>query len=290
HGDMGAVVPFSRIDDLKKDMLEVKSAGYHTDWLDRMVNHMTGDMGKFAPAEFQPNSLISIVIPSPKVILTFHHRGKPARCVVPPLYATWDSKNNQVLQTICDYLAPHGFSATIMKTVTQKLLAVHCGLAQYGRNNICYNDRFGSHMQIMTFVSDLPCDEAAWFPLRRMAQCETCRACVAACPTGAIDADRRYIDADRCITTYNEPASGAFPAWLGNDAHNSIVGCTRCQDCCPANAQNAGNETMGLTFNEAETMEILNASISETLRVKLTAAGYAPEFTDAFPRNLAALL
>ena len=262
HGNRGAVVPFPRIEDLKKDMLEVQASGYHTDWLDRMVNHMTGDTAKFAPAEFQPRSLISVVMPSSKVILRFQYRGKPVQCVVPPLYTTWDSKNNQTLQAICDYLSPHGYTAAMIKTVTQKLLAVHCGLAQYGRNNICYHEEFGSYMQIMTYVSDMPCEEHTWHPIKRMDICDDCRACIDACPTVAIDAERRYIDADRCITTYNEPPSGDFPAWLGKDVHNSIVGCTRCQDCCPANAQNAGNTEVGLAFTENETQEILNANMS----------------------------
>lgn len=293
HGDRGAVVPFFRIDDLKKDMLEVKNAGYHTDWLDRMVNHMTGDTTKFIPSDFQPRSLISVIMPGSKVILQFHYRGRPVQCVVPPNYTNWEIKNTQALQYLGDYVASHGFSVTIARTLTHKLLAVHCGLALYGRNNICYNDEFGSYMQIMTYVSDLPCDEAPWFPLRRMEECETCHACVTSCPTGAIDSDRRYIDADRCITSMNE-VPGEFPEWISKDVHNSIAGCIKCQDCCPGNAQNKDNIKMGVTFTEAETAELINhkgdAPYSGSLGAKLEATGIVPEFVDNFPRNLSALL
>ena len=33
-----------------------------------------------------------------------------------------------------------------------KLLAVHCGLARYGRNNISYSNEFGSHMRLLAYV------------------------------------------------------------------------------------------------------------------------------------------
>jgi len=41
NGDRGVVVPFSRVDDLKKDMMELRNGEYHTDWLNRMANHIT---------------------------------------------------------------------------------------------------------------------------------------------------------------------------------------------------------------------------------------------------------
>ena len=43
HGDRGAIIPFSRIDELKKDMIALKNEDYHTDWLNRMANSMNKD-------------------------------------------------------------------------------------------------------------------------------------------------------------------------------------------------------------------------------------------------------
>jgi hypothetical protein len=40
HGDQGAVVPFSRIIDIKNDMKTLINGEYHTDWLNRMANHI----------------------------------------------------------------------------------------------------------------------------------------------------------------------------------------------------------------------------------------------------------
>ena len=190
---------------------------------------------------------------------------------------------------------PLGYSAARAVTLPHKLLAVHSGLALYGRNNICYGDEFGSYMQIMSYVSDLPCVEAQWFPLRRMENCEDCRACVIACPTGAIDTDRQLINSDRCITLANE-LTDDFPEWIDKDAHNSIIGCSKCQDCCPSNAHNKNNVKMGATFTEKETAELLNhmgsEPYSESLAAKIEETGLLQEYTNpnVLPRNLAVLL
>jgi len=174
------------------------------------------------------------------------------------------------------------------------LLAVHCGLGLYGRNNICYNEKFGSYMQIMSYISDLPCEQTAWLPIKRMNICEECRACVVSCATGVIDPRHELIiDTERCLAHLNE-SPGEFPDWLDKNAHNSLFGCMKCQDCCPANAQNKNNIVMGTTFTEKETTEILSHKadepFSDSLVIKLEAAGLSPEEINNMPRNLSALL
>ena len=298
NGDRGAVVPFSRAEYLKKDMLELRNGDYRTDWIGRMVKHMTVDENKFIPGDlsFSPHSLIAIVMPSPKVILHFNYHGKIIPCVIPPHYTNWYQNNERALRYLDDYLTPLGFSVAMTMTITQKLLAVHCGLARYGRNNICYNEEFGSYMQIMTYVSDFPCEDASWFPLRRMDTCSECSACVDSCPTGAIDIDRRLINSDRCITYVDELPNIEFPEWLDNEAHNSLVGCTKCQDCCPGNAHNKNNIVIGVSFTEEETAELINnkgdAQYSDSLSEKIEASGIPPEYSQlgVLPRNLAMLL
>ena len=293
HGNQGAVVSFSRIDDIKRDMLELKNGEYHTEWLDRMVAHITADEDKFIPPDiiFKPLSVITVVIPNPKSVIQFCYNGKPVQCIVPPHYTNWEMNNEQVLQHINDYLAQFGFSAVIAITLPQKLFVVHSGLAMYGRNNICYNSEFGSYMQLMTYLSDMPCDETNWLPLRRMEKCENCNACVTACPTGAIDSSRRIVNTDRCITLINE-RPGEFPEWFDKNDLNSITGCTKCQDCCPANSHNKNNIVSGVKFTEEETIEIINhydnKLYADSLTRKLDTIGM--ESVSALQRNLTVLL
>jgi epoxyqueuosine reductase len=297
HGDRGAVVPFSRIIDLKKDMMILKQGNYHTDWMNRMANHILDDADKFVPANlsFKPRSLISVVMPSHKTKFQFSYRGKLVDCAVPPAQNNFYNNNDRVLRYISDYLSPLGFAIVKAETLPQKLLAVHCGLGLYGRNNICYNDEFGSYAQIMTYLSDLPCEEREWFPIRRMKICETCGACVKACPTKAIDANRMLIDSDKCVTKYNENP-GEFPDWLPKDVHSCIVGCMNCQDCCPANSQNKDSVNIGAVFTENETATVTSnmddSPYPDSIAAKIEASGLLQEFAkpDVFSRNLVAFL
>jgi epoxyqueuosine reductase len=297
YGDRGAVVPFSRVGDIKKDLMDLKNGDYHTDWIDRMAKHVTHDENKFIPEGlgFEPRSLISIAMPSYRSMLQFRYKGKPIDCTLPPIYAGFYQSIDRVLQYLCEHLSPLGLSAAKTLTFPHKLLSARCGLGMYGRNNIIYHEDFGSYLQVMTFLSDLPYEEAEWFPARRLETCEKCTACVASCPTGAIDPERRLIDSDRCLTYYNEPPGG-FPEWLDKKAHNCVVGCILCQDCCPENGKNRDNIRIGAIFTEDETDKILSCKAdgrySESLAAKIALTDIAPECMapDVLPRNLAALL
>ena len=75
-----------------------------------------------------------------------------------------------------------------------------------------------------------------------------------------------------------------------------IVGCMKCQDCCPANMRNETNIETGIKFTENETIEILgnkgDEPYTDSLARKIESTGINPEFAkpDVLPRNLAALL
>lgn len=295
HGDRGAVVPISRINDLKQDMYDLQNGEYHTGYVDWMA----GNADKFIPAglDFEPRSVISVVRPDPKVILRFTYGGKPVNCIVPPLYTNEDAKGEEVLRYISNYVKPLGYTVAGAGSLPQKLLAVHCGLGLYGRNNIFYSNEFGSYAQLLSYISDMPCDESEseWYPLGRMAECENCHMCVTACPTGAIDENRHIINAEICLTSMNENF-GEFPEWLDRSAHNAVIGCMKCQDCCPCNAHNENNIVEGATFTEEETMELLNHTgddeYSDGLISKVESAGLSgwSVWKHRLPRNLAVLL
>ena len=293
RGGRGAIVPISRIGDLRQDVEKLKNGDYHTGYTDWMI----GSIEQFIPAglDFEPRSLIAIAAPSPKITLSFTYRGKEVDCLLPPVYADYNVKERETSQYINDFLKPYGFRAFDLMEATddcfpQKLLAVHCGLGKYGRNNICYHEEFGSYIRLLAYASDLPCDEAEWFPVRRMESCKVCHACVEACPTNSIDLNHLIINADTCLTAINE-YGGAFPDRLDKSVHSCLVGCMKCQDCCPKNKQN--NSVKGISFTEEETMELLEHREDETytdaLAAKIQAAGIM-RYAEILPRNLAVLL
>jgi epoxyqueuosine reductase len=286
HGDRGALVPVSRMEDLRREMAEIKNETQQpfSDWSWMAVPDSLG---------FTPRAILTVMTCSPKVLLRFHDDDRQVCCIVPPYYTDEDAVSPKVLSYISAYLTPLGFQAAPADNIPLKPLAVHCGLAQYGRNNITFSEDFGSHMRLLAYYTDIPCDGAPWFPLRRMVECDHCRACVAACPPQVIRPDRRTIDSVRCLTMLNE-VPGEFPDWLPPDAHNALVGCMRCQDCCPRNANTTHKITEGVTFTAAETAELLHhegdAPYSEALAARLEATGISKSFYKLLPRNLAAFL
>ena len=81
-----------------------------------------------------------------------------------------------------------------------------------------------------------------------------------------------------------------FPEWIDINSHNSITGCTKCQDCCPANAHNKNKIKIGITFTEEETVEILNYKNNKSLSNKIEMTGLPPECIKLLPRNLNAII
>jgi epoxyqueuosine reductase len=127
-----------------------------------------------------------------------------------------------------------------------------------------------------------------------MKRCETCRACLQACPTEAIRADRFLIKAERCLTYHNEEESEvSFPDWMDPAIHRCLVGCMSCQTTCPENRDVLDHIREGESFSSEETdllirgvaLEQMPAETAEKLRREDLA-----DLLELIPRNLKALL
>jgi len=186
-------------------------------------------------------------------------------------------------------LAPFGYRV-IPARLPQKLLAVHSGLAEYGRNNICYIPGFGSFFQPTVFFSDLPCEEDDWRELRSMERCQSCKACMLKCPTGAITEERFLLHAERCLVFHNERPGGIpFPSWIDRSAHNCLMGCMICQKFCPENKpvlnwfegdEKFSNEETTLLMEGASREQFPAGMVKKLERLELL------EDLDKLPRNL----
>lgn len=110
----------------------------------------------------------------------------------------------------------------------EKPLAVEAGLGWIGRQSLLVTPRFGSFVLLGELVL---CDDVDRYDTPfEGSLCGTCRACVEACPNGAI-LDDRTIDTSRCIschTVERQPDNRV-------DLHGWIFGCDACQSCCPYN-------------------------------------------------------
>ena len=107
--------------------------------------------------------------------------------------------------------------------------AVRAGVAFYGKNTMAITRRFGSWVVLGTLVTDVEIEPNEPLAL----DCGSCRICIDACPTGALD-EPGVLDATKCLSYWTQapaPIPDSYRAELGH----SVYGCDICQDVCPWN-------------------------------------------------------
>lgn len=191
-------------------------------------------------------------------------------------------------------LAQAGYRIARFDALPLKQLAVRSGLARYGRNNLAYVQGMGSFLELRGYYTDMPCPDAATVPLRRMEGCGSCLRCIGSCPTQAIRPGCTVIDAERCLTYFNEFIDLApFPEWIAETAHNSLHGCMCCQLACPANRDALRHENAAVSFDEAQTRCLLETCDFDALPLPVREKIAYLQLTDyvpLLPRNLSVLL
>jgi epoxyqueuosine reductase len=107
--------------------------------------------------------------------------------------------------------------------------AARAGVGFYGKNTMLITRRHGSWVVLGTLVTAAELEPSEPLAL----DCGTCRLCVDACPTGALD-EPGTLDATRCLSYWTqaaEPVPEPYRVELGS----SVYGCDICQDVCPWN-------------------------------------------------------
>jgi epoxyqueuosine reductase len=292
RGCAAHVVSIGHLDELRESI----EAGHSEGMFDESLYQEYLEGFVFSPPASLPEarSLIAVAFRQPQVRLAFTYKGELKPVTVPPTYLHGAEADLKVKEILEDILGPEGYHV-VPATLPKKLLAVHSGLAAYGRSNITYVEGMGSFHRLTAFFSDLPCqEEYGWQALRMLDRCSECGICTRLCPSGAIGSDRFLLHAERCIVFHNEkPSSVPFPAWMDRSWHNCLVGCLLCQKACPENKPYARSFEYGAEFTEEETALLMSGTTLEqmpaVLADKIKQCDLAG-LLDVMPRNLRALL
>lgn len=113
----------------------------------------------------------------------------------------------------------------------EKAWARMAGLGWPGRHSILINKDIGSYFFIGILLLDA---EAEYDRPFEGNLCGTCRACIEACPTGAIN-DDYTIDARKCIAYLTIENKGPVPEDIIPLLGGRVYGCDACQEACPWN-------------------------------------------------------
>lgn len=115
--------------------------------------------------------------------------------------------------------------------VHERAWAQLAGLGWRGKHSLLIHPKAGSLFFLATAVTTLDLDVDQPFSGD---MCGSCTACIDACPTQAIVAER-VVDARRCLSAITIESDGAIAANMRDHLHDQAFGCDLCQDACPWN-------------------------------------------------------
>src|SRR5437870_7323949 len=107
--------------------------------------------------------------------------------------------------------------------------AARSGVGFYGKNTMLITRRFGSWVVLGTLVTEVEIQSTPALDL----DCGSCRLCIDACPTGALD-EPGTLDATKCLSYWSQ-APAPIPAEYRAELGPMVYGCDICQDVRPWN-------------------------------------------------------
>jgi epoxyqueuosine reductase len=289
-------VSVEHLQDMQDYMDKLRHAGLFCN--NKVFNSYVDNKGFRLPENFQEaKSLIVIAIYNPLAKVSIPFQGRIHEVLIPPNYRVDEFTIDQLRATIVqNIIREKGYRVeSVGNSIFLKHLATRSGLAEYGRNNICYVEGMGSMLTLYAFFTDFIFEEHHWGDIRMMDSCRDCKVCINQCPTQAISDKRFVIDVNRCLPLYNE-IIGEIPAWILKQSHNALIGCMRCQLRCPANKEVVLRmiELEGLT--EIETSSILEGNINDDAakalcqKLKVATPDIVAQMLPVFSRNLKMLI
>jgi epoxyqueuosine reductase len=140
--------------------------------------------------------------------------------------------------------------------VLERTWAQRSGLGWIGKNGNLITKESGSFFFIATLITDLELEYDDPFAKDF---CGSCRKCIDACPTDAIN-DNKVVNGSKCISYFTiELKDEIIPGELKGKFNNWMFGCDVCQDVCPWNRFSKPHTEHGF----APLPELLNLSTKD---------------------------
>lgn len=255
------------------------AAGHHGA-MDYMARH---GRKRSRPAELVPGTLRVVTLRLPYLA----PNAKPAAEVLADGEAAYISRYalgrdyhklfRQRLQGLAESMTeafgPFGYRVfTDSAPVLEVALAEKSGLGWMGKHSLLLDRQAGSYF----FLGEIYCDLPLPLTAPVSGHCGSCRACIEACPTGAIVAEG-VVDARRCISYLSIELDGSIPEELRPLLGNRIYGCDDCQVFCPWNRDAPGMSPPSAAKAQSPSTE-RGAKTRPTRSARLPGASSEPDF------------
>jgi epoxyqueuosine reductase len=192
---------------------------------------------KFTMARPQESCHPESLLPGARTVVSAalcYYADEPAR---PDGYGrlpryTWDETYDELRGKLDELGRRLGGAYRVLVDANQHVdreAAARSGVGFYGKNTMLITRRHGSWVVLGTLIVDRELEATPPLDL----DCGSCRLCVDACPTGALDLPGT-LDATRCLSYWTQ-APAAIPEPYRAELGAQVYGCDICQDVCPWN-------------------------------------------------------
>ena len=132
-------------------------------------------------------------------------------------------------------LAPQASVRGVVDTapLLEREFAQLAGLGWIGKNTLLLNRRLGSWLFLAALLSS---EKMAYDQPTDSSRCGSCRACLDACPTGAL-VDAYRLDARKCLSYSTIELRDRSADELRESQGDRLFGCDVCQEVCPWNGR-----------------------------------------------------
>ncbi|HPE83388.1 MAG TPA: tRNA epoxyqueuosine(34) reductase QueG [Aequorivita sp.] len=140
-------------------------------------------------------------------------------------------KLKQLMEFISEEIGEvHGRAFVDSAPVLDKAWAAKSGLGWIGKHSNLLTKQLGSFYFIAELIVDLDLE----YDTPVTDHCGSCKACIDACPTNAIVADK-VVDGSKCISYFTIELKNEIPTSQKGNFEDWMFGCDICQDVCPWN-------------------------------------------------------